>query len=81
MPATLVEAGFSVAELAGQAAQADAVGPVETVSEVGVERVVADKGYHSKQALQIWLRVARGSESSYGDWCVARSRRRPLTQH
>jgi transposase len=52
MPATLAEAGFSVAELAGQAAQADAVGPVETVSEVGVERVVADKGYHSKQALQ-----------------------------
>ena len=38
--------------MAGQAAQADAVGPVETVSEVGVERVVADKGYHSKQALQ-----------------------------
>ena len=52
MPATVAEAGFSVAELAGQAAQADAVGPVETVSEVGVERVVADKGYHSKQALQ-----------------------------
>src|SRR6266852_2688807 len=52
MPATLAEAGFSVAELAGQAAQADAVGPVEAVSEVGVERVVADKGYHSKQALQ-----------------------------
>src|SRR6202163_3551529 len=53
LPATLAEAGFSVAELAGgQAAQADAVGPVETVSEAGVERVVADKGYHSKQALQ-----------------------------
>jgi IS5 family transposase len=32
--------------------QADAVGPVETVSEVGLERVVADKGYHSKQAVQ-----------------------------
>jgi transposase len=31
LPATLVEAGFSVAELAGQVAQADAVGPVETV--------------------------------------------------
>src|SRR6266852_4370007 len=52
LPATLAGAGFSVAELAGQAAQADAVGPVETVSEMGVERVVADKGYHSKQALQ-----------------------------
>jgi len=52
MPVTLSEAGCAVTELAGQAAQADAVGPVETVSEVGVERVVADKGYHSKQALQ-----------------------------
>ena len=52
LPATLAEAGYSVTELAGQAAPADAVGPVETVSEAGVERVVADKGYHSKQALQ-----------------------------
>jgi transposase len=52
MSATLAEAGCAVTEMAGQAAQADAVGPVETVSEVGVERVVADKGYHSKQALQ-----------------------------
>src|SRR5712691_7876124 len=52
MPATLCEAGCTVTEMAGQAAPADAVGPVETVSEVGVERVVADKGYHSKQVLQ-----------------------------
>lgn len=52
LPATLAEAGFHVAELAGQAAQADAVGAVERVNEMGVERVVADKGYHSKQALQ-----------------------------
>jgi len=52
MTATLAEAGSTVTELAGQPAQADAVGPVETVSEVGVERVVADKGYHSKQALE-----------------------------
>src|ERR1700675_243498 len=44
--------GYTVTEMAGQAAPADAVGPVETVSEVGVERVVADKGYHSKQVLQ-----------------------------
>jgi hypothetical protein len=49
---TLAEAGCTVTELAGQAAQVDAVGPVAAVSEVGVERVVADKGYHSKQALQ-----------------------------
>ena len=52
LPATLADAGFSVAERAGQAAPADAVGPVERVSEAGVERVVADQGYHSKQALQ-----------------------------
>ena len=52
MPMTLCEAGCTVTEMAGRAAQADAVGPVETVSEVGVERVVADQGYHSKQTLQ-----------------------------
>jgi transposase len=52
MPATLADAGCAVTEMAGQAAQADAVGPVAIVSEVGVERVVADKGYHSKQTLQ-----------------------------
>ena len=38
--------------MAGQAAGAEAVGPVEGVSEAGVERVVADKGYHSKDALR-----------------------------
>ena len=52
MPATLAEAGCTVTGMAGQAARAGAAGPVETVSEVGVERVVADKGYHSKQTLQ-----------------------------
>ncbi len=52
MRTTLAEAGCTVTEMAGQAAQADAAGPVEMVSEVGVERVVGDKGYHSKQSLQ-----------------------------
>ncbi len=52
MRTTLAEAGCTVTEMAGQAAQADAAGAVEVVSEVGVERVVADKGYHSKQSLQ-----------------------------
>jgi transposase len=52
LSATLAEAGCTATEMAGQAAQAGAVGPVEVVSEVGVERVVADKGYHSKQTLQ-----------------------------
>src|SRR5260370_6330792 len=40
MRTTLAEAGCTVTEMAGQAAQADAAGPVEMVSEVGVERVV-----------------------------------------
>ena len=59
MPATLAEAGCTVTEMAGQAAQAGAVGPVERVSEVGVESVVADKGYHSKYGLQdlTWVGV------------------------
>ena len=57
MPTTLAEAGCAVTEMAGQAAQAEAVGPVKVVSEVGVERVVADKGYHSKQALQDLAKV------------------------
>ena len=52
MVQTLAEAGCAVTEMAGQVARTEAVGAVETVSEVGVERVVADKGYHSKQALQ-----------------------------
>ena len=52
MVATLAEAGCTVTEMAGQAARAGAVGAVETVSAVGVERVVADKGYHSRQTLQ-----------------------------
>jgi transposase len=51
MTATLAEAGCTVTKLAGLTAGADAAGPVERVSEVGVERVVADKGYHSKEAL------------------------------
>ena len=46
------EAGRVVAGMAGQAARAEAVGPVKKVSGVGVERVVADKGYHSKQELE-----------------------------
>src|SRR5712692_3331909 len=57
MRTTLAEAGCTVTEMAGQAAQADAAGPVEMVSEVGVERVVGDKGYHSKQSLQDLVEV------------------------
>jgi len=49
---TVAEAGSVVTGMASQAAEADAVGPVKRVSEVGVERVVADKGYHSKPVLE-----------------------------
>jgi transposase len=49
---TLSDAGCAVTEMAGQPAAAQAVGPIEMVSDVGVERVVGDKGYHSKSRLQ-----------------------------
>lgn len=52
MPATLTQAGCAVMDLAGKAAHADAVGPLQEVHPMGVERVIADKGYHSKQVLQ-----------------------------
>ena len=52
MPSTLTEAGCAVMEMAGQAAQADAVGPIQQVNQVGVEWVIADKGYHSKEVLR-----------------------------
>ncbi len=52
MRVTVGEAGGVVTEMAGQEAVAGAVGWIEVVSEVGVERVVADKGYHSKKALR-----------------------------
>ena len=52
MTSTLTQAGCAVMELAGKAAHPEAVGPVQEVNQVGVERVIADKGYHSKQVLQ-----------------------------
>ena len=52
MPSTLTQAGCAVMDLAGHPAEAGAVGPVQEVNQVGVERVIADKGYHSKQVLQ-----------------------------
>ena len=52
MSSTLTEAGCAVMDMAGKAAQSDAVGPIKQVNEVGVERVIADKGYHSKQVLE-----------------------------
>ena len=52
MTVTLAAAGEVITSLAGRAAEAGAVGPVAAVSAVGVERVVADKGYHSKASLR-----------------------------
>jgi transposase len=52
MRSTLAEAERAVTSLAGRKAQADAAAPGTAVSEVGVERVVADKGYHSKRGLR-----------------------------
>ena len=52
LASTLTEAGCAVMDLAGKAADVDALGPVEEVNPIGVERVIADKGYHSKQVLQ-----------------------------
>ncbi len=51
MTTTLAEAGETVTEMAGQPAEAEAVGSVAAVSDIGVERVVADKGYHSKESV------------------------------
>jgi transposase len=49
---TLTQAGCAVMDLAGTAAHTEAVGPVLEVNDIGVERVIADKGYHSKQVLK-----------------------------
>jgi transposase len=57
MRSTLAEAGHAVTSLAGRKAQPDAVAPGTVVSDVGVERVVADKGYHSKQELRALAEV------------------------
>jgi transposase len=51
MARTLADAGVAVTEMAGRKAEPDAVGTVAGVSEVGVEVVVADKGYHSQEAV------------------------------
>jgi transposase len=57
MRLTLAEAGRAVTSLAGCQAQPEAVGPSAAVSEVGVERVVGDKGYHSKGELRALAEV------------------------
>ncbi len=61
MRSTLAEAGRVVTSLAGCKAQLEAVGASPAVSEVGVERVVADKGYYSKQGLRGLVEVGVAS--------------------
>jgi len=58
---TVTEAGRVLTQTAGQEAEADAAAPVTAVSEVGVERVVADKGYYSTQVLQELAEVGVGT--------------------
>ena len=54
VPATLSEAGCTVTKMAEQAAQADAVGPVETASEVGVERIWQTRATTASRPRRIW---------------------------
>ena len=61
MRSTLAEAGCAVSSMAGRKAQPEAAGPSTAVSEVGVERVVADKGYHSKRGLRALAEVGVAS--------------------
>lgn len=57
MRATLSEAGREITTMAGTAARENAVGPCAGVSETGVERVVADKGYHSRESVRALAEV------------------------
>src|SRR5229473_3271244 len=57
MRKTLSEAGKEITTLAGTAAREDAVGSCAGVSETGVERVVADKGYHSRDSVKALAEV------------------------
>jgi len=57
MRETLGEAGLAVVEPAGEKARCGAAGPVKQVSKVGVQRVAADKGYHSRESLEALAEV------------------------
>jgi transposase len=57
MRETLSEAGKEITTLAGAAARENALGPCAGVSETGVERVVADKGYHSRDSVRALAEV------------------------
>jgi transposase len=57
MRATLSEAGREITTMTGTGARENAVGPCASVSETGVERVVADKGYHSRESVRALAEV------------------------
>jgi transposase len=48
----LSEAGREINTMAGTAARENAVGSCAVVSETGVQRVVADEGYHSRDSVK-----------------------------
>jgi transposase len=54
---TLSAAGNEITTMAGTAAGENAVGRCAGVSETGVERVVADKGYHSRDSVRALAEV------------------------
>ena len=57
MRETLSAAGNEITTLAGTAARENAVGRCAGVSETGVERVVGDKGYHSRDSVRALAEV------------------------
>ena len=57
MRETLSEAGKEITTMAGTAAREKALGTCEGVSETGVQRVVADKGYHSRDTVRALAEV------------------------
>ena len=57
MRETLSEAGEEITSMAGTPARENAAGPCAGVSETGVERVVADKGYHSRDSVRALAEV------------------------
>lgn len=59
----LAEGGSVVTEMAGQAANETAVGPVKTASELGVERVIADP----ERKLQKWSGQGEAQASVYAN--------------
>ncbi len=83
MRVTLGQAGQTIAEMAGQAAREHAAGAVVQVSEIGVQYVVADKGYHSKESVlalsQVGVRTVIAEPERKGqDWSGQQTEQRAV---